>query len=92
MVEEEGAAVGVADGLGGEVGACGGVGGEGEDFVVILGVGALGHDWQRGESREKLGIADKLDGGGGVVCQLRRSPRRQLATVVALVDNMMCVA
>lgn len=45
MVEEEGAAVGEADVL-----VCGGFGfgggeWEGEDFVVVLGVAAFGHDF-----------------------------------------------
>ena len=43
MVEEEGAAVGDADVLVCEVFGFGGERWEGEDFVVVLGVGAFGH-------------------------------------------------
>lgn len=46
MVEEEGAAVGEADVLVCEGFACGGVGGEGEDFVVVLRVGAFWHGYR----------------------------------------------
>lgn len=56
MVEEEGAAVGKADVLVREVFACGGVGWEGEDLVVVLGVGAFWHGYYRWESRPEGGI------------------------------------
>lgn len=46
MVEEEGAAVGVAEVLVCKVFACGGVGWEGEDLVVVLSVGLSRHGYR----------------------------------------------
>ena len=60
MVEEEGAAVGEADVLVREVFACGGVGWEGEDLVVVLGVGAFWHGYSTTDGRvdQKVGLQE----------------------------------